>query len=121
MEEEGSEHIASGGGSCGWTIESIEGAFGEIDVHDQFDQSSKILDGLRFQEFFSAKREKLVEFSAPGKKKEGPAQILTGLVELVVGMDFARFNANRLGRAWVACVTALDMSPTVPLVSTRSL
>ena len=120
MEEEGSEHVLPGRGVCGRGIESIEGVSDEIDGDDQFDQSSRILTGDYFcLGFFFSEKGKVGGDFPSRKKKRARVKVLTGLVELVADMDFARFNANRLVGTYVASVAPLDASPALPLVSTR--
>ena len=86
-------HVPPGRGACGRGMEAIEGASGEIDVHDQFDQSSKNFELAAPGLFFFQRKGKSRRRFPPQEKKKGvPVKILTGLVELVVEMDSARFH-----------------------------
>ena len=97
MEEEGSEHVLPGRGVCGRGIESIEGVSDEIDGDDQFDQSSRILTGDYFcLGFFFSEKGKVGGDFPSRKKKRARVKVLTGLVELVVEMNFSRNALDRV-------------------------
>ena len=111
-------HIGTGGEARGRAGESIEGVSEEIHVGDQFDQSSRNLTGDYFWYgifFFSEKPSSaqfpLSPFFFLGKK--APGQILTGLVELVVDIDSARFHLNEVLRVWRVDCAGLDPSQTL--------
>ena len=113
-------HVSPSRGVFGRGMEWIEGALGEIDVHDQYDQSSKNSQLAGPVQFFFSEKERLVEISSL-EKKRGPGQISTGLVVLVVDMDSALFCIVVLLRVSGVKRGGWDMSPTLSLTSSSPL
>ena len=77
VEQEGSVHVSPSRGVFGRGMEWIEGALGEIDVHDQYDQSSKNFQLAAPVPFFFSENGKVDgDFQSGEKKKRVPVKFL---------------------------------------------
>ena len=90
-----------------------------INLHNQFDQSSKNLVGSLFSQKKKRGERKLGGARLFAEKKNPvpkivSRQISTGLVELVVDMNFSRNALDRLYDPSACSSTTLDMYPTPP-------